>query len=146
MAELVNSYAQSQQDDPKSPLYKRQLVRPRIPVLRIVLLVLLGLAVCAVVAVGIKMLTHSVLWAILAGLGALVLICGIFAKFILIWAVKIYQAIAPERVRMRCRYEPSCSVYMILCLEKYGFWKGLKKGLNRWGGCKPPNGGFDWPE
>lgn len=92
------------------------------------------------------MLTHNVLWAVLAAVGMLMLVLVIFAKPIVIWAVKIYQVLAPEKVRMRCRYEPSCSVYMILCLEKYGFWKGLRKGLKRWGGCKPPNGGYDWPE
>ena len=91
-------------------------------------------------------LTHSVLWAVVAAMGVLLMTLLIFAKSIAIWSVKIYQALAPQKVRMRCRYEPSCSMYMILCLEKYGFLKGMKKGLKRWGGCKPPNGGYDWPE
>ncbi|MBR4863272.1 MAG: membrane protein insertion efficiency factor YidD [Oscillospiraceae bacterium] len=59
--------------------------------------------------------------------------------------VETYQAVAPAKTRERCRYEPSCSVYMLQALKKYGFLPGLKKGLKRWRSCKPPNGGIDPP-
>ena len=144
-AELMQMYAQSEENDPRSLFYKRQLVRPKLPVFRLVLAVLLGVGVCVAAGIGIGSLTASVLFGVLAGVVLFLAVCLVFAKHILIWAVKLYQALAPERIRKRCRYEPSCSVYMLLSVEKLGVWKGLKKGLTRWAGCKPPNGGYDWP-
>ena len=131
--------ANSEQNDPRSVFYKRVLVRPKFPVLALVC-ILAYIALCVAA------------WIILTGwvgagvcLGALVLGFVVFSKKILVTAVKIYQVVAPERVRNRCRYEPSCSAYMLLAVEKFGFCKGLRKGLRRWRGCKPPNGGFDMP-
>lgn len=144
-AELMQLYAQSEENDPRSLFYKRQLVRPKLPVARLILAALLGVGVCAAAGIGIGLLTASLFWAVLSGMALFLAVCLVFAKHILIWAVKLYQALAPERIRKRCRYEPSCSVYMLLCVEKLGVWKGLKKGLTRWAGCKPPNGGYDWP-
>jgi putative membrane protein insertion efficiency factor len=40
-----------------------------------------------------------------------------------------------------CRYEPSCSQYMLDAVERYGPWRGGWRGLKRiarchpWGGC-----------
>ena len=143
--ELMEIYASSERNDPKSPYYERILVRPKISVLRILLCVAGTLLACAGGAITGWILTHKVLPTLLGLFGIFILICFIFAKRILITLVKIYQATAPESVRKRCRYEPSCSVYMILSVEKYGFWRGLRKGLKRWKSCKPPNGGFDMP-
>ena len=61
-------------------------------------------------------------------------------KFIL-----FYQKVAPQRVRGSCRFEPSCSNYALLALQKYGFWKGWKMAINRLNRCKWPNGGVDEP-
>ncbi|MGN1419173.1 MAG: membrane protein insertion efficiency factor YidD [Acutalibacteraceae bacterium] len=62
-----------------------------------------------------------------------------------ICAVKIYQHFAPETLRNKCRFEPSCSEYMILAIEKYGLLKGIKKGICRLKRCNTDNGGFDFP-
>ncbi|MBQ4067291.1 MAG: membrane protein insertion efficiency factor YidD [Clostridia bacterium] len=62
-----------------------------------------------------------------------------------ICCVKIYQRYAPAAIRNRCRFEPSCSEYMILSLEKYGLFKGLKKGFNRMHRCNANDGGYDYP-
>ena len=89
--------------------------------------------------------THQT-WAAVAGaVVAPILAVLLLAKPLLITLVKTYQALAPAKLRRRCRYEPSCSVYMIQAVEKYGVRQGLQKGLKRWKGCKPPNGGFDYP-
>lgn len=62
-----------------------------------------------------------------------------------IGCVLMYKAYAPMRVREKCRFEPSCSTYMILAIEKYGLIKGFIKGIKRIKRCKPPNGGVDYP-
>ncbi len=36
-----------------------------------------------------------------------------------------------------CRFLPTCSEYTILAIEKYGFLKGLYKGINRVLRCHP---------
>lgn len=66
-------------------------------------------------------------------------------KNVLIYLIRKYQKYAPTRIRQSCRFEPSCSNYMILALEKYGVFAGLSKGMKRLGRCKPPYGGVDNP-
>ena len=132
-------------NDPRSPHYKRDIVRPKVSPIGISLRVIALLTVCALGAYIVYMLVDRMLPAVLSFVGILLLLIFVFSKRILISLIKIYQAVAPESVRKRCRYEPSCSAYMILAVEKYGFWRGLIKGLRRWSSCKPPNGGYDLP-
>ena len=68
-----------------------------------------------------------------------------FASRALIWAVRLYQSIAPPRLRCACRFDPSCSEYMILAVRKYGCWRGVGMGLRRLVNCRPPHGGTDYP-
>jgi putative component of membrane protein insertase Oxa1/YidC/SpoIIIJ protein YidD len=56
---------------------------------------------------------------------------GLCAKRLLIGLVKLYQHYAPERIRRKCIFKPTCSEYMILAIEKYGPVRGLYKGLRR---------------
>lgn len=70
--------------------------------------------------------------------------CLIIAKKAIIWIVKVYQHYAPDEVRLRCVFEPSCSEYMILAIEKYGLFVGVYKGIRRLLRCQPP-GGIDYP-
>lgn len=69
----------------------------------------------------------------------------IHLKSILIFMVRLYQLWAPDTVRMSCLYEPTCSEYMIMAIEKYGCIKGVAKGVNRLRRCHSPNGGIDYP-
>ena len=69
----------------------------------------------------------------------------IIAKRAIIWIVHLYQHRASDQVRLQCVFEPSCSEYMILAVEKYGAIKGLIKGIDRLRRCHPPNGGVDYP-
>jgi len=61
------------------------------------------------------------------------------------YAIKKYQKYAPTRIRSACRFEPSCSNYMLLAIEKYGLTRGGYQGVKRLLRCKIPNGGFDYP-
>lgn len=66
-------------------------------------------------------------------------------KKILILFVKVYQRYAPIKVRSMCRYEPSCSCYMIGSIEKYGAIIGTGKGIRRIYRCGHGGGGFEEP-
>ncbi len=69
----------------------------------------------------------------------------IISKKAVIWVIHLYQNKASDKTRLRCVFEPSCSEYMILAIEKYGFMKGVFKGVKRLLRCHPPNGGKDYP-
>ena len=62
-----------------------------------------------------------------------------------IWAIHFYQNKAPDKVRLRCVFEPSCSEYAILAIKKYGFIIGVIKTIGRLRRCHFPNGGQDYP-
>lgn len=132
-------------DDPRSWNYRRQLVRPKISWGRILLTVLLW----ALGALGIYFLlvecSVSPGIALLLSLASALLVLLAFLKRIIICLVRIYQRYAPASVRNKCRFEPSCSQYMILSLQKYGLWRGLRKGRNRLKRCNTEDGGFDDP-
>jgi putative membrane protein insertion efficiency factor len=66
-------------------------------------------------------------------------------RFLVVNLILFYQKNAPKRIRQSCRFEPSCSNYMLLAIEKYGLIKGVTKGLKRIWKCKHPNGGVDYP-
>ena len=66
-------------------------------------------------------------------------------KYFAIGAVLAYKAFAPLSVRDRCRFEPTCSTYMIMAIKKYGLFIGVYKGIRRILRCRPPYGGVDLP-
>ena len=74
-----------------------------------------------------------------------VIFLAVKAKSIMKNLVLLYQKYAPEKLRRSCLYTPSCSEYMLLALDKYGFIKGTFKGISRLFRCHPPNGGEDLP-
>ena len=131
--------------DPRSIFYQRTLIRPKIPVWQLLLILVLTLGGAVAAAFGVGAAGARLWLQLLCGVAAAGLMLLLLAKPLLIALVKTYQALAPKAVRERCRYEPSCSVYMLQAVEKYGFWKGVRKGMKRWKGCKPPNGGIDPP-
>jgi len=67
------------------------------------------------------------------------------AKAVALALVRAYQRGAPGRVRESCRFEPTCSNYAILAIDKYGIVKGLFAIVGRLARCRPPNGGIDFP-
>jgi putative membrane protein insertion efficiency factor len=65
---------------------------------------------------------------------------------LLIAAIRLYQITLSPLLGPACRFEPSCSRYMVECLKKYGLLKGLAKGLRRVSRCHPWDpGGYDPP-
>lgn len=66
-------------------------------------------------------------------------------KNIVIFAIRLYQRYGPYEIRCRCLFVPNCSEYMILAIEKYGLYRGIKKGIDRFKRCHAPNGGEDYP-
>jgi putative membrane protein insertion efficiency factor len=60
--------------------------------------------------------------------------------------VRLYQVTLSPWVGYCCRYQPSCSNYMIEAVQKYGFWKGTWLGIWRICRCHPlAAGGYDPP-
>jgi putative membrane protein insertion efficiency factor len=65
---------------------------------------------------------------------------------LLIVAVRIYQWTLSPLVGQRCRFDPTCSAYFILAVEKYGAVRGTLRGLGRICRCHPFHpGGYDPP-
>jgi putative membrane protein insertion efficiency factor len=66
-------------------------------------------------------------------------------RSIIIWFIQLYQRYASDEIRLSCVFEPSCSEYMILSINKYGIIYGGIKGIKRLKRCHFPNGGIDYP-
>ncbi len=65
-------------------------------------------------------------------------------KKIFIFPVRLYQLILSPFFGGRCRYTPSCSVYMIEAIEEWGVIKGIYLGTKRLLSCHPWGGhGYD---
>ena len=65
---------------------------------------------------------------------------------LLVAAVRLYQWTISPWLGPVCRFEPSCSHYMIGAIEKYGAVRGTLKGLWRILRCNPfCQGGYDPP-
>ena len=73
------------------------------------------------------------------------LLAYVLLRRIAVGAVLAYKAFAPMSIRGECRFEPSCSTYMIMAINKYGLIVGIFKGIRRILRCHPPNGGVDYP-
>jgi putative component of membrane protein insertase Oxa1/YidC/SpoIIIJ protein YidD len=67
------------------------------------------------------------------------------ARMIIVWLIHAYQKLAPDELRLACVFEPSCSEYMLMAIEKYGVIHGIGKGISRLFRCHYPNGGVDNP-
>jgi putative membrane protein insertion efficiency factor len=68
------------------------------------------------------------------------------ASSILIVAILIYQRTLSPLLGPACRFEPSCSRYMVGAVRKYGLIRGFWKGLMRFLRCHPWHpGGYDPP-
>lgn len=52
-------------------------------------------------------------------------------KYIVIGIIRLYQHYAPEVIRRRCLFKPTCSEYAILAVRKYGAIIGLFKSWYR---------------
>ncbi len=136
----------SDEQDPRSSSYIRKLKRPKISLIKILLLFIFLPAV--VLAAIIVLLIHLGLpETTTLFIAAVILLAYILltTKRMFINVIKLYQRYAPDSLRNKCRFEPSCSEYMILAIEKYSLIKGIQKGIERLNRCNIDGGGFDFP-
>lgn len=133
------------ENDPRSNSYIRKLNRPDINWLKIVLSLLLPPVLLSLLCLFYSYFQHDALGFIITSCSLLLIYYAINLKDGIICCVKIYQRYAPDSLRQRCRFEPSCSEYMILAIEKYGVFKGISMGLKRMKRCNVNGGGFDYP-
>jgi putative membrane protein insertion efficiency factor len=67
-------------------------------------------------------------------------------RSLLVGLVRIYQWTLSPLIGRHCRFEPSCSAYFILAVQKYGALRGTLRGLARIARCHPFHpGGYDPP-
>jgi uncharacterized protein len=65
---------------------------------------------------------------------------------LLFGAIRVYQFTISPLLGPACRFEPTCSRYMIEAVRKYGLIQGFWKGLVRFSRCHPWHpGGVDPP-
>lgn len=65
---------------------------------------------------------------------------------LLIALVRLYQITLSPFIGRSCRFQPTCSHYMIGAVEKYGVWRGFWRGIYRILRCNPfCKGGYDPP-
>ncbi len=64
----------------------------------------------------------------------------------IIGLVRVYQWTLSPLVGRQCRFQPTCSNYMIQAIEKYGAVRGVVKGVWRIIRCNPfCQAGYDPP-
>jgi putative membrane protein insertion efficiency factor len=67
-------------------------------------------------------------------------------ELLLILPVRLYQVCISPLLPRVCRFQPSCSEYFILAVQKHGPLRGACKGVWRVCRCNPfTRGGFDPP-
>ena len=134
--------------DPRSGAYPRVLDMPVLHWPVVLLRAVLPLAVLAGLFFLLRQTAGSTVGWVVTGICWLSY-SALRLKSTLLTLVRMYQRLAPKKIRLRCRYEPSCSQYMILSVEKYGPVKGCCKGIRRLCRCNSRGdgcrGGYDAP-
>ncbi len=61
-----------------------------------------------------------------------------------IGSIRVYRRYVSPVLPASCRYTPSCSLYTLQAIEKYGVLRGIPMGVLRVLRCHPfARGGFD---
>lgn len=148
---LDNIYPEGSLNAVKHYDAERKITRPALHLKRVIIkvvAVLIAVALCGIITkLVLKRLSveksGTYAWLIVSAI--LLAIIIVKMKSILIWLVLVYQKLAPDRVRRKCVFTPSCSEYMILAIKKYGVIEGVIKGIKRLKRCHLPNHGEDYP-
>ena len=133
-------------NDPRSITYNRKLIRPQINWVKVFLNIIgfiMFFLILHYILWDLSYLTVRIKW-IVFGISILTYIL-LSLKSIEILVIHIYQCLAPERIRRKCRFEPSCSQYMVMSINKYGPFLGVYKGVKRLRRCNINDGGYDFP-
>ena len=65
-------------------------------------------------------------------------------RSVAIFLLRFYKRFISPLLPPMCRFEPTCSVYTMQAVEKYGTLRGIWLGMRRLGRCHPFNpGGWD---
>lgn len=136
--EIIEAFKNKRKD-----VLKKAVIRPKFGLYKELLQItvfLLPIVLIAVLGGSLK------LWQFIALMIAAILIFAIVqTKNIILLMIFLYQKFAPKAIRAACLFTPSCSEYMRISVQKYGVFKGVKKGFRRLKRCRPPNGGLDEP-
>ncbi|GMO57817.1 MAG: hypothetical protein Ta2G_17710 [Termitinemataceae bacterium] len=99
------------------------------------------------IAAFVKVVMTEKPFIVCSGLFIICIVIGMLInlKSIVIGFVHLYQHYAPEEVRRRCLFKPTCSEYTILAIEKYGLRKGLSKSFDRFSRCHGEIYRIDYP-
>jgi len=63
---------------------------------------------------------------------------------ILVALIKLYRYLISPWVGQHCRFEPTCSVYALTAIQRFGAWRGSALAARRLARCHPwHEGGFD---
>ena len=68
-----------------------------------------------------------------------------WGSWALIGLIRVYQWTLSPLLGPACRFDPTCSRYMIGAVNKYGLIRGLGKGLGRLARCHPWHPGGEDP-
>lgn len=132
-----------EQEGQENKKIKRPNINSKKIILKIVLILFIEICIIILTIFLYNKLDKFII--ILLGIILLITLISITIKETVINLILLYQKFASEKLRNSCLFEPSCSEYMILAIEKYGFIKGFLKGIKRIFRCHYPNGGIDYP-
>ena len=144
LSEIGRKLFTDDENDPTSIEYKRCLVRPDINWKRGLLAVSLSLIGFYALYFFMNMVFEKNITILIECISFFIYAVAIFKK-VLIGVIHLYQHFAPDSIRLRCRFEPSCSDYMIMAIEQYGVCKGVLKGIGRLKRCNINGGVYDYP-
>ncbi len=66
------------------------------------------------------------------------------ARQLVLYPLRFYKRFLSPLLPPMCRFEPTCSAYMMDAVKKYGALRGMWMGVRRLGRCHPFNpGGWD---
>lgn len=57
-------------------------------------------------------------------------------------AVRLYQRLAPIRLRACCCFQPTCSEFAVVVFRKFGLLRGIHLVGQRLARCRPENAGI----
>lgn len=68
-----------------------------------------------------------------------------YFNWIIKFPVRLYQILLSPLLGKNCRYQPTCSHYMLQAVDEWGIFKGTWLGLRRISRCHPWGGTGDDP-